>query len=152
MIEKIYDISIWWKLLFLALLMAAVAAVTFHYTSKHYVAKVATLEEVIKNRDGALVTAGESITELITAVETQNKAFKEISEARLKEQEVAKDRLLAVEKTGRLLYIEIASLKEKVKRPNVNVAGMTTVEIATEIGECRRAVEINNVAETGELI
>ena len=152
MIDRIPDIGFAWKLFFLGLLMAAVAAVTYHYTSKHYVAKIEGLDMVVQNRDAAIKTANESIGDLMTAIETQNKAFEEIEKDRSSERAASQARLVVLERDGRLLYNEIASLKEKVKRPVVDLSKMTTVEVAAEVGECRRAVEINNIADTGELI
>lgn len=152
MIDKLLGVGIWVKFAFFAVLLASTAATTFHYTSVHYEVEAEALRGEVKARDEALATASASIAQLVKAIEDQNKSFDAISRARLSEQAAATAKVAVLEKTGRLLYTEIALLKSKVVRPPVDLSKMDPIEIMAEIGECRRAVEMNNVAQTGVLL
>lgn len=152
MIDKLLGVGIWVKIAFFAVLLASTAATTFHYTSVHYEVEAEALRGEVKARDEALATASASIAQLVKAIEDQNKSFDAISRARLSEQAAATAKVAVLEKTGRLLYTEIALLKSKVVRPPVDLSKMDPIEIMAEIGECRRAVEMNNVAQTGVLL
>ena len=152
MIDKLTSIPLGWKLAALALLMAVVAAVTFHYTSQHYAAKIGELNAVVKNKDDAIKTAKTSIDGLVKAIDEQNKAFEEFAKARDSDKRAAGVKVAGLEKEGRARAAEIAELRKRVPRPSVDLSVLTTAQIAAEIGECRRAVNINNIADTGALL
>ena len=152
MIDKLTSIPLGWKLAALALLMAVVAAVTFHYTSQHYVAKIGELNAAVENKDEAIKTAKTSIDSLVKAIDEQNKAFEEFAKARDSDKRDAEVKVAGLEKEGRARAAEIAELRKRVPRPSVDLSVLTTAQIAAEIGECRRAVNINNIADTGALL
>lgn len=152
MIDKLTSIPLGWKLAALALLMAAVSAVTFHYTSQHYAVKIGELNATVKNKDDAIKTAKTSIGTLVKALDEQNKAFEEFAKARDAEKRDAEIKVAGLEKEGRARAAEIAELRRKVPRPSVDLTVLTPAQIAAELGECRRAVNINNIADTGVLL
>ena len=152
MIDKLTSIPLGWKLAALALLMAVVAAFTFHYTSQHYAAKIGELNAAVKNKDDAIKTAKTSIDGLVKAIDEQNKAFEEFAKARDSDKRAAEVKVAGLEKEGRARAAEIAELRKRVPRPSVDLSVLTTAQIAAEIGECRRAVNINNIADTGALL
>lgn len=152
MIDKLTSIPLGWKLAALALLMAVVSAVTFHYTSQHYAAKIGELNAAVKNKDDAIKTAKTSIDTLVKAIDEQNKAFEEFAKARDSDKRAAEVKVAGLEKEGRARAAEIAELRKRVPRPSVDLSVLTTAQIAAEIGECRRAVNINNIADTGALL
>lgn len=152
MIDKLTSIPLGWKLAAIALLMAVVAAVTFHYTSKHYASKIGELNAVVENKDDAIKAAKTSIDSLVKAIDEQNKAFEEFAKARDSDKRDAEVKVAGLEKEGRARAAEIAELRKRVPRPSVDLSVLTSAQIAAEIGECRRAVNINNIADTGALL
>lgn len=151
MIDKLIGIPWWGKALAILVLMAATAAVTFHYTSQSYAKENGELSEALVNKTAALDIAKASIDNLVDAIEDQNKAFEDFAATRQGERAEAAKKVAALEADGVRLRGKIADL-EKIKRPVVDVAAMSTQQVAEEIGECRRAVEINKAANTGELL
>ena len=49
-------------------------------------------------------------------------------------------------------FTTIDAVALPVPRPNVDLSVLTPAQIAAELGECRRAVNINNIADTGVLL
>lgn len=152
MIDKLTSIPLGWKLAALALLMAVVAGITFHYTSQHYAVKIGELNAAVKNKDDAIKTAKTSIDNLVDAIDEQNRAFEAFARARDSEMRDAEVKVARLEKEGRARAAEIADLRRKVPRPDVDLSVLTPAQIAAELGECRRAVNINNIADTGVLL
>ena len=151
MIDKLIGIPWWGKALAILVLMAATAAVTFHYTAQSYAKENGELSEALVNKTAALDIAKASIDNLVDAIEDQNKAFEDFAATRQGERAEAAKKVAALVADGVRIRGKIADL-EKIKRPVVDVAAMSTQQVAEEIGECRRAVEINKAANTGELL
>ena len=151
MIDKLIGIPWWGKALCILALMAVTSAVTFHYTSQSYDKEIGELTEKIANKEAAITIANASIDSLIVAIEDQNKAYEDFAAKRQGERAEAAKKVATLEAAAAKLRGKIADL-EKIKRPVVDVAAMSTQQVAEEIGECRRAVEINKAANTGELL
>ena len=152
MIDKLTSIGLGRKLLAVGILMAITAAVTFHYTAQSYAKENGALTEALRNKERALSTAKDSIDNLVEAIADQNKAFDDFASSRQAERKAAAEKVARLEQDGKALRVEIAGLEKKILRPVVDVAAMSTEQVAAEIGECRRAVEINRAANTGELL
>ena len=136
-----------------ALLGAALSSIiVFHYTSLHYAAKIGELEKTVENKEAAISSAKTSISNLASYIETQNNAIAALSSSVEAEKSAAAKQVNSLEAKNRLLAKELNDLASKVARPDVDLSGMSPAQIKAEIGECRRAVEINNLAETGELL
>lgn len=152
MIDKLPSIPLGWKLVAVAVLVALAAATTFHFTSLHYAEKIGELGNSLRNKDAAIGVATKSIDTLVKSIDSQNEEFEKFAEARRVERREALSLVNKLEAEGKGLRKEIDGLRIKVPRPAVDPKSLTAAQIAEEIGECRRAVEINNTAVTGELL
>ena len=136
----------------LLIALAIGAGSSWWFTSDRLHAKygeqVAALDKAVKDRDASIENLNGDVKTLRGTIADNNRRILEGQKAYDEAVATAERDLAALRKEYQARGKRIAEL-EKIKAPVVDVKSMSTEEIAVELGDCRRAILINNSYEGG---